>query len=164
MLLPPRLSVMRLISMDEMSLKSHLFYECSKGKVIGFEDLGDGINSDKLATSATVLMALGIIENWKQPVAYYFVNESCSSETVKEKLTDVISKLENIVLNVLGVVSDIGSNFQKFVHELGITPANLWFMHNSKKIFFIFDTPHIIKAIQNNLMNYNFYVDDKVAS
>ena len=155
---------MCVISMDEMSLKSHLFYECSKDKVIGFEDLGDGINSDKLATSAIVLMARGIIENWKQPVAYYFVNESCSSETVKEKLTDVISKLENIGLNVLGVVSDIGSNFQKFVRELGITPAHPWFMHNGKKIFFIFDTPHIIKAIRNNLINYNFHVDDKVAS
>ena len=66
-------------------------------------------------------MARGIIESWKQPIAYYFVNESCSSETVKEKLTDAISKLENIGLNVLGVVSDIGSNFQKFVRELGIT-------------------------------------------
>ena len=70
--------------MDEMSLKSHLFYECSKDKVIGLEDLGDGISSDKLATSAIVLMARDIIESWKLSIAYYFVNESCSSETVKE--------------------------------------------------------------------------------
>ena len=67
-------------------------------------------------------------------------------------------------MNVLGIVSDIGSNFQKFIRELGITPANPCFMHNSKKIFFIFDTPHIIKAIRNNLVNFNFHVDDKVAS
>ena len=138
---------MCVISMDEMSLKSHLFYECSKDKVIGLEGLGDEITSNKLATSAIVLMARGIIENWKQPIAYYFVNESCSSDTVKEKLTDAITKLENIGLNVLGVVSNIGSNFDKFVRKMGTTPANSWFMHNGKKIFFIFDTPHIIKAI-----------------
>ena len=61
---------MCVISMDEMSLKSHLFYECSKDKVIGLEDLGDGINSDKLATSAIVLMARGLSMNHvavKQP-------------------------------------------------------------------------------------------------
>jgi hypothetical protein len=53
-------------------------------------------------------MAHGIIDNWKQPLAYYLVNESCSSEMVKEKLTDAIDKLEDIGLNVPGVVSDIG--------------------------------------------------------
>ena len=109
-------------------------------------------------------MARGIIENWKQPLAYYLVNESCSSDIVKEKLTDAITKLENIGLNVLGVVSDIGSNFQKFVREMGITPENPWFIHNGKTILYIFDAPHIIKAIRNNLINYNFHFDNKVAS
>ena len=151
---------MCVVSMDETSLKSHLFYECSKDKVIGLEDFGDDTTSNKLATSAIVLMPRGIMENWKQPIAYYFVNESCSSNTVKEKVTDAISKLEKIGLNVLGVVSDIGSNFHKFVHEMGITPANL----GSPTIFYIFDTPHIIKAIRNNLISYNFHVEDKVAS
>ncbi len=75
---------MCVISMDEISLKSHLFYDCSKNKVIGLEDFGDGITSDKLATSAIFLMARGIIDNWKQPLAYYLVNESCRSDMVKE--------------------------------------------------------------------------------
>ena len=151
--------------MDEFSLKSHLFYDCSKDKVIGVEDFDDGITSDKLATSAIVLMAHGIIENWKQPLAYYLVNESCSIDMVKEKLADAnaINKLRDIGLNVLGVVSDIGSNFQMFVDEMGITPDYPWFVHNGKKILYIFDVPPIIKAIRNNLINYNFHFDDKVA-
>ncbi len=132
--------------MDEFSLKSHLFYDCSKDKVIGLEDFGDGITSDKLATSAIVLMARGIIENWKQPLAYYLVNESCSIDMVKEKLTDAINKLRDIGLNVLGVVSDIGSNFQMFVDEMGITPDNPWFVHNGKKILYIFDVPPYHKS------------------
>ena len=92
------------------------------------------------------------------------MNESCSSNTVKEKLTGAISKLENIGLNVLGVVSDIGSNFHKFVLEMRITPANPWFIHNGKEIFYIFCTPLILKAIRINLISYNFHVDDNVAS
>ncbi len=59
-------------------------------------------------------MAHGIIKLETAP-CYYLVNESCRSDMVKEKLTDAINKLDDIGLNVLGVVSDIGSNFQKFV-------------------------------------------------
>ena len=33
-----------------------------------------------------------------------------------------------------------------------------------KDFFYIFDTPHIIKAMRNNLINYNFYFSGKVAS
>ena len=145
--------------MYEISLKS-LFNNCSKDKVIGFEDFDDGITSDKLATPAIVLMARGIIKNWKQPLAYYLINESYSSDMVKEKLAHGINKLEDIGLNVLAVVSDIGSNFQKFVNMMGITPDNPWFIHNGNKISYIFDAPHIIKAIRNNLINYDFHFDE----
>ena len=89
---------MCVISVDEISIKSHLAYDSSKDEVIGLEDYGDGIKSDCLATSAIVIMARGIVENWKQPVSYYLVNESCSSEKVKEKLVDAINKLEKIGL------------------------------------------------------------------
>ena len=63
------------------------------------------------------------------------MNESRSGEKVCEKLVDATTKLENIGLQVLAVVSYIGSNFQKFVREMGITPDNPWFDHNGKKIF-----------------------------
>ena len=113
-----------------------------------------------MGSPAIVLMARGIINNWKQPLAYYLINESYSSDMVKEKLAHGINKLEDIGLNVLGVVSDIGSNFQKFVNMMGITPDNPWFIHNGNKISYIFDAPHIIKAIRNNLINYNFHFDE----
>ena len=81
------------ISVDEMCIKSHLDYDSRKDKIIGLEDFGDGVKSNCLATSAIVIMARGIIENWKQPLAYYLVNESCSSEKVREKLEDAITKV-----------------------------------------------------------------------
>lgn len=151
------------ISVDEISIKSHFTYDTSKDEIIGLEDFGNGEKTNCLATSAIVIMVRGIIENWKQPVAYYLVNESCGSDKIREKLVDAITKLENIGLQVLAVVSDIGTNFQKFVREMGITQDNPWFDHNGKKIFYIFDAPHIIKAVRNNLMNYEFHFDGKVA-
>jgi hypothetical protein len=61
-------------------------------------------------------------------------------------------------------VSDIGSNFLTFVREMGITAESPWFLHNGKKIFYIFDAPHIIKAVRNNLLKYDFHFNGKVAS
>ena len=33
-----------------------------------------------------------------------------------------------------------------------------------EKIIYLFDTPHLIKAVRNNLMKYNFNFDGKIAS
>ncbi len=150
-----------IILFDEMSLKSHLVYITNKDVLIGLQDYGDGEKTSCLATSAIVFMARGSCENWKQPLAYFLVNEACNSEMVKEKLFQIIDKVENIGLSVLAVVCDIGSNFQKLFRELNLDYENPSFLRNGKKILFLFDAPHIIKAIRNNLMKYDFHFGDR---
>jgi hypothetical protein len=83
---------------------------------------------------------------------------------VREKLEELIDKVESIGLNVVGLVSDIGSNFQKLVKEMGITPEKPWFIHKGKKLYYTFDPPHIIKAVRINLMKYDYHFQNKVAS
>ena len=58
--------------MDEMSLKSHLFYNASADSISGFENLGERKTSSLVANSALFLMAHGILDNWKQPVARWY--------------------------------------------------------------------------------------------
>ena len=152
------------ISMDEISIKANLSYDEYKDEIIGLEDFGDGVKNNTTATSALVFMARGILENWKQPLGYYLVHESCNSTKIKEKLLETINKISSISLKVIAVVSDLGSNFQKVLKDLDITPLKPWFMHNGNKIFYLYDAPHLIKAIRNNLLKYNFHHGDKVAS
>lgn len=65
-----KLSVM---CIDEMSIKTHLFYNFGKDEVIGLED--NGLNKTLLpACSACVFMVQGINSNWKQPIAYTLSN------------------------------------------------------------------------------------------
>jgi len=137
-----------------------LEYCTNKDLLIGLEDYGDGEKTNFLATSATVFMARGICGNWKQPLAYFLVNEACSSDKVKEKLFQIIDKVEQIGLSVLAIVCDIGSNFKKLFRELNLSYENPSFVHKGKKIVFLFDPPHIIKAVRNNLMKYNFHFGD----
>ncbi len=154
---------LRVISFDEISLKTNLSYQSNTDELIGLEDYGDGTKTNCLATSAIVFIARGLVENWKQPLAFYLVNESCSSFKVKEKLIEMIDIVESIGLRVEAVISDIGSNFH-FVREMGITPENPWFFHKERKYVYLLDTPHIIKAIRNNLIKYDYHFDGKVAS
>ena len=122
------------ISMDEISLKTCLLYDSAKDEVVGVEDFGDGKHSERLATSAVVFMAQGITGNWKQPLGYYLVYEACPSNVLKEKLTKIIDQVTSIGLKVHAVISDLGSNFQKLLKDLEISPEKPWFMHNGRKI------------------------------
>ena len=74
--------------MDEISLKKHIFYDASKDTLVGLEDLGTGISSGKMATSALVLMVRGIVHNWKQPLAYYLMSAtSCHKSGFRNLFT-----------------------------------------------------------------------------
>ncbi len=95
------------ISFNEVCLKSNMCYQSSTDEIIGLEDFGDGEKTNCICHICNCVMACGIVENWKQPLAYYLVNESCSSTKVKEKSDDLIDKLETIGLEVVAVVSDI---------------------------------------------------------
>ena len=46
-------------------------------------------------------MARGILDNWKQPVAYFLVNEACGSDKLKDIIDDALIQLEGIGLNVV---------------------------------------------------------------
>ena len=39
---------------------------------------------------------------------------------------------------------------------MNITPENHGFIHNNQKSFVMFDPPHILKRVRNNLMKYSF--------
>ena len=80
--------------MNEMSLKSNLFYDESGDTITSFQDFGEGKQSNLLANSALVFMAWGIVESWKQPVPYYFVNEACNSDFLKDLVEENIFQLE----------------------------------------------------------------------
>ena len=45
---------------------------------------------------------------------------------------------------------------------MGVTPENPWFLYKGRKIVFLFDTPHIIRPVWNNLIKYDFHVGGRI--
>ena len=64
-----------------------MHYDEKNDSIIGFEDFCDKETFGALAKSASVLIARGILQKWKQPIAYYVVNESCHKLPLKELVT-----------------------------------------------------------------------------
>ena len=49
----------------------------------------------------------------------------------------------------------MGSNII-LINQLGITQENSFFTINDANIFFIYDNPHIFKALRNMFLKYDF--------
>ena len=122
------------LCMDEISLKTNLHYDISKDIIVGLEDFGSGTRTNKVANSALCFLLRNIAANWKQSLGYVLVNGGCPMKEMKELMKDAIDKVEGIGLDVVVVMSDLGSNFQSLGKYLIITPQKPWFMHNQKKI------------------------------
>jgi hypothetical protein len=152
-----------ILCMDEMSLKAHLFYNVSRDEIIGFQDTGNE-KLPKLAKNTLVIMARTITGNWKLPVCYCFTETTCRSNVLRTLIFNIITKLRDCGAMVHALVTDMGSNFMQLSRELGILTQNSTFLLvNEEEIFYIFDTPHLIKATRNNLLKYNFEFSNKKA-
>lgn len=85
-------------------------------------------------------MARDILSNWKQSVAYYFVDSSCSGNSLRSIFGESINWLTSTGLTVRGMVSDLVSNCIALENVLGINRNNSTFQIAGKRCY-IFDAP-----------------------
>lgn len=155
------------ICIDKMSLKKYLFYNITRDKIIGFEDIGYFQSHEcppLPAQNVAVLMVRGICQSWKQPLSYFFSYSTMKTSDLLLVIKEAIKKLKNIGLKVIGLISDMGSNFFKLSHLLKISTTKSYFQTDEDKIYYIFDPPHLLKATRNNLLRHNFVDGEKIAS
>lgn len=144
------------ICVDEMTLKRNLYYDIKNDEVIGFHNV-NGTTSPDIASNAYVIMLQGIYCKWKQPLAYALLATAKHYEALDIMMNEIITKLSAIGIKLKAIVSDQGSNFDKFAKEVKkITVEKPYFIYDDIKIFYIFDVPHLIKCIRNNLIQSDF--------
>lgn len=146
---------------DEMSLKTNLFYNVSRDKIIGFHE-SISLKKYEPAKYALVLMIRGINHNWKQPIAYFLVSSSCTGTDLKDIILTTICHLQNINLNIKAFVTDQGSNFTHLANDLYVSPDRPFFEIEGKQIIYIYDPPHLIKSTRNMLFKHNFQINDNI--
>ncbi|KAL1489478.1 hypothetical protein ABEB36_014366 [Hypothenemus hampei] len=151
---------------DEIDIKENLQYDKKKGRIYGFEDYGFNVKSrPKHANKALVFMVCGLGDNkWKQPIAYYFSSGGCSSKVIKGVIEDVLLACQNLAkLEVVTTICDMGTPNVKAVSDLGATAQKPFFYFNGKKVFVMFDPPHLLKRTASLFRQYDISIEVEVA-
>lgn len=148
------------LTVDEMATKENVVYDSKNDCIEGVENFGDGETSHLVANHACVFMVRGLMQKWKQPVGYFFSSGPMAADLLKSKLLSCIGELESIGLNVKVVVCDQGSNNRSMMKSLGVTVDSPHFEMNGKSLHVLYDPPHLLKNICNNLKKSGFMVGD----
>ncbi|XP_025107337.1 uncharacterized protein LOC112572044 [Pomacea canaliculata] len=146
-------------------LKLKVKYNEEKDEVEGFEDLGSDSRTHLIANHATMFMLRGLISSWKQPVGYFLSSGPMPSERQFDLIKECVNKVQGAGLKVKVIIADQGANNRKtFEKQFNISESHPFLLHNNGKIFFMYDPPHLLKNICNNLKKHGFLVNGSLCS
>ncbi|KAK3925933.1 DNA transposase [Frankliniella fusca] len=144
-----------------MFIEENLQYNIRTDKIEGYEDFGFHGRTHKTANHTLVFMVQGVEEELKFPVGYYPVNATCPSDMLAILIPDVVRDLQRIGFEVLSTISDQGSTNVGAVNILrSMCPqgaADPVYCIDGKIMTHLWDTPHVLKNIRNNLLTSNLY-------
>ena len=152
------------VLMDEVALRSELWYNPHTDEIEGYEDLGHLGRTNKVATHALVFMLRGIFCNWKQPLCYLLTCGPCKAVIIESFLIEVIKTTVRIGLTPKVLIADQGTNNQSLYKRLGIQPSKPYFHVGDLRIVALFDPPHLLKSIRNNFKNHGFIINEIIIS
>lgn len=118
--------------------------------------MGHTGRTNKIASLAMVFIARGLYSKWKMPITYFLSASSMRHDILSELIIEVVEKLNNIGLSVTAIVYDQGTNNVAALKKLRISKEKPYFNVGTNNIFSIFDVPHIIKNVRNNLLKDDF--------
>ncbi|XP_072403398.1 uncharacterized protein [Diabrotica undecimpunctata] len=153
-----------ILMFDEMALQPHLDLNAKNREFDGFVDCGDERNN-KFADHAQVFMIKGITKKWKQPVAYTFSQGTTTTIDLVRQIKGIIVECEKAGLTVVATVSDQGSTNVGAINYLVKYNASQentlkkikLYEINGHPIVHIYDPPHLLKGIRNNLMTKKLF-------
>ena len=151
------------IIFDEMAIKQGLVYNSSRDCIEGFEDYGNMGKTKYVANHASVFMVRGLHSKWKQPIGYFLSSGPISASMLKTLTRSCIEKVSSVGLDVRALICDQGSNNRSFL-EKGekVSIEKPFFEVGEKKVFVIYDPPHLLKNIRNNLKKHGFKCGENV--
>lgn len=150
---------------DEMAIAANLSYDKHNDKIKGLCDDGTE-RSKQFADHVLVFMIRGVIKKYKQPIAFTFCKDRTSTLRLKIFFKILILKLQETGLKVISTTCDQGATnlaslnmLMKETKEVYLRRQEEYkggfFEIGGQKIYPIYDPPHLIKGIRNNLIIKN---------
>lgn len=149
---------------DEMSIRKCFEYNPKLDLVEGYQDLGPLGRSEEVATHALVFMLRGLKSSWKCPIAYVVSKNSVKTSSLAILIDLCFEKIFDTALSLKAIVTDQGSNNAAAVRLMGVTKETPYIMFDTHKIYCLFDLPHLLKSVRNNLLKHDFCVNGEIIS
>jgi hypothetical protein len=97
-------------------------------------------------------------------LAYFFVSNTTPAERLKVLVEHCIIKLSSVGFTTACVVCDQGATNQQMFRLFGVDRDKPYAVINDKTVNFMFDPPHLLKCLRNNLMKHDLIVNSNVIS
>lgn len=166
---------------DEVNLSTEIHYNEALGRIDGFENNGH-FTTQQFADHALLFMVKGITKNFKQPIAYTFVKGATNKHQLCALIKEVVSSVQNTGLEIIATICDQGATNEGAIRLLHEETKAYYLRKNHQykddfyeieygpselkkriKIIHLFDPPHLLKGIRNNLLQKNLlFVTDNV--
>lgn len=152
------------ILFDEVAIRKDLVYNPYLDEIEGLTDYGSGDRTSGIGKYICVFMVRGLVHNWKYVLSYFVSNEAITGDKLKEIVMKNLEVASCLGLYIRAMTGDQGPNNRRCFRLLGATKTCPFFTWNSKKIYCLFDVPHLIKSVRNTLMKTDISTDDGIVS
>ncbi|KAL5237012.1 hypothetical protein ACI65C_004422 [Semiaphis heraclei] len=158
------------ILFDEVSLEAQLHYDHNVGSIMGFED-NSLERTQNFADHSLVFMIKGITKKYKQPMSYTFCQSSTNKHDLANQIRMVIQAVTSVGLKVVASICDQGTSNSAAIRVLNNYTKEYYLRRKENNhddnfyeikcgderlnVIHLYDPPHLIKGIKNNLLKKN---------
>jgi len=98
------------------------------------------------------------------PISYFLNATSVKHLVLSELLVEAVTRLFKYGFVVKALVCDQGASNVAAYRDLKITKEEPYFLVENRKVFAVFDVPHLFKNLRNHLIKKYFIFEDKQVS
>ncbi|XP_045500445.1 uncharacterized protein LOC123697918 isoform X2 [Colias croceus] len=150
------------VCVDSMPLRPNLMYNIKYDRIVGLHEI-NGCQNGTPANYGIVIMVRGIVHRWKQPIAHSFLSNIKDHEKVNNWIEQIIKSLLSIGLDVRVFISNLDTNLLLPSKTIDVNTGKTYFEMHGKKIYYMFNVPHLLKLMLNEFMEYDIMFNTKVA-
>lgn len=137
---------------DEIAIRRDLDFNEKLDLIDGFEHLSEEERKNLIGKSVCVFMLRGLFSNWKYVLNFFVTEKGMTGKTLKKIIEKNLKITKELGLRTKAVVCDQGSGNTKAFKLFGVTPEKPFAIIDGEKIYFLYDVPHLIKSVRNNLL------------
>lgn len=139
---------------DEITIRRDLDYNEALDLIDGFKHLSNSEREALIGKQICVFMLRGLYTNWKYVLNYFVSDTAIDGDDIHKIIKKNVIICKRMGIRVRAVCGDQGSNNRKAYRLFGVSYTKPYAIIDGEKVFFMYDVPHLIKSVRNNLLNH----------